>query len=317
MKDKEIISKYQSGLSLQKVADEAKCSRVKIKKILEANKIPLRKRTPRKGFDNINALIDYREGNTVKDIAEKYNMSTNAIRTYLKKQGETLESFGDQKRIVKTNPFASHHNDVMYWVGMIAADGTIEKAGKKTQPRIALFSKDIEILEQFKSFLGYPVNINTQINSTYGTELYLIRFSQPDSVRSLEYMGVTSNKSLTFYPTFAINWQFIRGIFDGDGCFYVKPNNKGYRFDITTGSELFAIQLCRTLTVCGFSAYIINQGNCFRVCIGKKEQAKRLYDLLYKDAKYFLKRKRDKFEAYLKVMETGDTLTLSEGEDIV
>lgn len=319
VENKEIVNKYLNGSPLQKIADEAECSRVTIKKILLKENITLRKRTKRDyGFNDINALIYYRKGNSVKDTAEKYGVNVGVIRRFLKKNGEKLKSFGHQKRIVKTNPFESHHADVMYWAGMIAADGTIEKVGNKTQPRIALFSKDIEILEQFKSFLNYPVNINTQTNSTYGSDLYLIKFSQPDAIRSLENLGIVSNKSLTFKPKFLLNWQFIRGIFDGDGCFYVNSNNNQPRFDITTGSEKFADELLHFFSTHLLSPYLLKQDNCYRVCIGKKECIKKLYNLLYNNANYYLERKRKKFEDYLMVMETGDTLTLqNEGEDIV
>ena len=153
MENKEIVNKYLSGLSLQIIADNAGCSRGTIKNILEKENIPLRKRTKRNdGFNNINALIEYREGNPVSYIAKKYGKSESTIRSYLQKHGEKLESFGSQKRVVKTNPFAPQHDDVMYWIGMIAADGTIEKAGKKTQPRIALFLKISTYLNNLNLF---------------------------------------------------------------------------------------------------------------------------------------------------------------------
>jgi len=207
MKDEIIVKKYLDNNSLQSIAKEFKCSRIKIKSILENNKITIRKRSERCDiFHSENALFMYHNGISIKDIANIENVSTNCIRTFLKSKDVQLETSSNQLRIVKTNPFKEGERDTMYWIGMICSDGTIEKAGKKTKPRIALFSKDYNTLEQFKEFIGYDVKINMQKNKLYNTELYNIKFSQPEAIKTLNNYNIFSNKSLDLNPNFLLGF---------------------------------------------------------------------------------------------------------------
>lgn len=323
MKDNIIIKEYLKGISLEIIATKAKCSRYKIKTILENNKISLRKRSIRSdSFNNKKALLEFNKGKSIKEISIKYKISENALRNYLKNNDKKLISSSDQLRIVKENPFKMDCKNSKYWIGMICADGTIEKSGKKTKPRVALFSKDYNTLKQFKEFLGYNVNINLQINKLYKTKLYNIKFSQPNTISFFNKMNLKSNKSLDLNPNINLCWNFIRGVFDGDGCIWF--NNKGQKYvNITTGSLKFANKILQFLLDHKLKAklQIENKNNkniLYKVIIFNKKDIKLFYNFIYKDAKYFMLRKKKKFNKYFNDNGNGEQLnTLCKAEDMV
>jgi transposase-like protein len=96
-----------------------------------------------------------------------------------------------------------------------------------------------------------------------------------------------------------ITFAMLRGIIDGDGSFS-RINKTRARLNITTGSKKFAQQVFNFLKENNFNptltSTISNRKNrYYSVNMFRQKELSLLYDLLYSDAKYFLKRK------YLKI----------------
>ena len=107
-----------------------------------------------------------------------------------------------------------------YAVGLLASDGCLSCDGR----HIDLTSIDIEQLENFNKALGLNFEIGFKDrNSKSNNTAYRVQISSVLFYEFLEGIGFTKKKSLTIKEInlpdkyFA---DFLRGLFDGDGCSY-------------------------------------------------------------------------------------------------
>lgn len=118
------------------------------------------------------------------------------------------------KKIINTN----WRPNLAYAVGLIATDGCLSNDGLLFD----LTSKDREQLLNFSKCLGVSFTIGNKWNAK-GDECLRIQFKNRIFYDFLLSIGLTPRKSLTI-GTLAIPkkyfFDFLRGCFDGDGCFY-------------------------------------------------------------------------------------------------
>ena len=106
--------------------------------------------------------------------------------------------------------------------------------------------------------------------------------------------------------------HFIRGYFDGDGCFTAslrKPNpknrEKNYRISMNVNfvakTKSLLEEISNFLIKFGISSrvYFTKSSNCYRLFICSKASVKVFYHLIYKDCNFFLRRKFDKFSHHV------------------
>lgn len=319
MVNQEIINDYLKEISLENIAIKNNCSRYTIKKVLKENNIPLRTQRIRNGvlsFEEQQDVVNYyNSGVSAKDIAVLFNVNTNTIGTYLKRRGVNRNF--NHIRLVNNNPFEGINDNgaTDYWLGFIVADGHLEPPS-----RIALYSKDLCVLNQFKQFLNANVSINKMLNKQYNSFLYYIRFNNKEAYDKLKNLNITPNKSLSLNLKFNINWAFIHGLFDGDGSFCF--NNKGQRcLSICSGSKLFADKVLDFYTKEGINAKIqVENDKLFKINIYNKTGINTFFNNVYLQQKsqYCLARKRDKFLKYINGIGNGKhPNTVGMGEDIV
>lgn len=113
--------------------------------------------------------------------------------------------------------FSVWGNDMSYTSGLLAADGCIYNN------RVILTLKDKEILEKIANKIGKK---KIKSNNKY----YNLTYSSHEMANDLNLIGITPRKTFTLQAPRGINKkyipEFIRGFFDGDGCFaYNKTNN--------------------------------------------------------------------------------------------
>jgi len=259
-----------------------------------------------------NIIKLYLEGKSQKELGIMYNTSNTAIRRVLLRNNISIRGKSYAQSTVNDNIFeGKDKEDIMYWLGMLAADGCITKQGRCVV--LELSEKDIDSIHQFKEFVDFPVNINRTVPKR-GQPLYRISFMNAESANYLIDCGISPNKSLTYKFLKEIDINYLRGIFDGDGHFTItgKNNTQGV-FGITTGSEECALQLHFFLSSLGFHPTIVKNlkdrlNPLFTVSMYRKQELIKLYSLLYKDAKYFLKRKYLKFGSFVEKFTNDNTL---------
>jgi len=219
-----------------------------------------------------------------------------------------------------------------YLLGFLIADGSIisQKVNKQLNHIvISLKDSDIEILEFFKNEVCPEANIQIITNAD-GYKTCKIQWTSEKMVKDLEkYMSSLHRKS--FDINFLVNLDnipneyfrdFFRGFMDGDGCI----KNKFPKIELLFNNNLFAELFKNKLNelVSGINCYIkedlqyspsqLRKISLFRLHINSQEKKKgvtfierdkniynyvtNFYDFLYKDADFYMSRKKERFTKY-------------------
>lgn len=268
----------------------------------------------------------YLSGFSFKEISKKYKCSSTTISTNLKKVGiKSLEYTLNENYFEKIDS-----EEKAYFLGFLYADGCVSKNNNTYYMMISLQEEDKSILEKFNKLLDSNRNllyINNIFNNSKWKNQYKLCIGNKKLGEDLIKLGCVPKKSLILkFPTFEqvpenLIHHFIRGYFDGDGCIWegkryksiVKDKTKklGFRekiihnvkFNITSTND-FIVSLQNIL----FKKANINKS---KLAIRYKEKnnitktleqsgrnnIKKLYNFMYKDATIYLNRKKEKFES--------------------
>lgn len=250
-----------------------------------------------------NVLNDYKSGVPRKLISSHCNIPLATIDGFARRAGILrTQSEANKMRIGDRHTFYSvnsNYFDVITsensWIlGLLWTDGNLTY--RDVGCRITFASNDVDLLEKIKRKILYTGPVRGYQLAITDMRLYN---------KLLEY-GLIPNKSLTIGPPIGIPIEFIpdfiRGCFDGDGCYYI--NKRGYGCcRITSSSENFAIWLRDTIkNVLGYNpCYTIQHllHDMYDVRVSNRSGIKQLIEYLYHNEirDNYLDRK------YLKVME--------------
>lgn len=259
-------------------------------------------------------------GYALAEVAKKLNMpKTSVFSIYAKNKQEIGKIKSLTYRRINDDFFDSIDSEIKaYLLGFFLADGYIEKNYSRMGVEIQIDDK--YVLELFKKHIipdhiihernrvDETINRKTQINITFSSKV-LVRSLMKWNIKPQKTYDIDFRFPFENMPEEMIR-HFIRGFFDGDG--YVGTNggtrnNILYSFVFT--SETFAKQIAKYTCLNGMEPSlretIGKTVNWFTLRynsnrINRFEKVKSFYDYLYKDAIYFMKRKKDKFDTYLK-----------------
>lgn len=195
-----------------------------------------------------------------------------------------------------------------YAIGLLTTDGYVSKDGR----HVVLVSKDQEQLTNFLNCLKINNKISRHIS---GGGRYALRTQFGDVLfyRFLVSTGVTSCKSKTLGKVDIPRryfFDFLRGHFDGDGCFYsyFDPRWKSsYMFYTTflSASKKHILWLReRIYSFLGIKGHITESVNSsvYQLKYAKADSLQLLPRLYYNRHVVCLSRKRKKIEKALKVV---------------
>lgn len=255
----------------------------------------------------------YNDGKSINFIAKKYKVANLAVRIFLVKNGIEVKSTKSRKYFCDPSPFESiKTKEAAYWLGFLYADGCLTKEGGVN---LLLNSKDSPHLERFRDFLksNSVIEIRRDAIRKDGEvvnmqETCKIRINDIKLYTYLDRLGCTPRKTstLTFPTTDQVPKEFvpdfIRGIFDGDGCIYYSNGNnkKHYKYGLSfTSTESFINSLLKEID------NLISYKSCFFkhkspgyaiLTIPNLEYIKKMQYIFYSDlSQPFLKRKYEKF----------------------
>lgn len=198
-----------------------------------------------------------------------------------------------------------------YWLGFIAADGSIVKSSEYNSYRlyINLSHVDEGHLEKFRSAIGASDTKFQKYTSTKG-------FSNPNGsttsrivlnsfklCNDLEKYNIYQRKSYDIeIPNIDDNLMphYLRGVFDGDGSYHyhydVNNNRYRYTFEIVSASKVFVEQIQKYLLSVGIKTnlYYRKEFDYFRLMTASKKELLKLIDFLYSNATVYLDRKYKK-----------------------
>lgn len=187
-----------------------------------------------------------------------------------------------------------------YYVGLLYADGSCTMENKI---RLWLSEKDKDILLRYRDFL----HTNTRpIKSKVieGKQYFGLEFRSWRVHNKIKEYELTLRKEKRHRLNIkllqpGVRSHFIRGVFDGDGGFYV--DKRGYLFSEITGQKSLLKDLKNILVLDGVlnpNKHIVKNGSIFRIRFSSSETIL-LGKYMYKDAKDFLIRKNSIFRNHV------------------
>ncbi len=183
--------------------------------------------------------------------------------------------------------------DMAYILGFIVADGNV--GSNNNILSLTLSAKDVDVLEFIRSKLSPDTKIGRRSRDVNGKILNYVSFAirSYKIIYSLETRGVVSRKTGKETIPDGIPEEFLgdflRGLFDGDGCVGTDNGNR-LIFMLCSASKTFLENLRFRFDNYGS---ICKHRGIWSWEIGAA-QTIQLREILYKNAGFYLKRKRDK-----------------------
>lgn len=200
---------------------------------------------------------------------------------------------------------------------MMYADGNVIHRNYSYQIRLTLTKDDGYLVEELKKDMEATHKISIWKSHGYRNSrpLKVLAISSRRMFEDLGRLGCYPRKSLTLeFPTVNqvpdhLMRHFMRGYFDGDGCITFKTVSTLARPYIQIeGTKEFLESLRGWLMTQGVSVpsplnkrHKDKSTNAYNLRIHTKMDVKAVYQLFYDDATFWMKRKRDRFEAWLRL----------------
>lgn len=278
----------------------------------------------------------YLSGKSITDIGyiTGYNISS-VYRRLIKNEIDTNKTMYDYrwkaiKYPIDENFFKEiNTQEKAYILGFLYADGNAHS--KHCHIKLSLQECDKHILEDIKKVLNYdkPLNFKKTKNSDGANRQnqYSLIICNKNIYEDLIKYGVVPNKTFIInFPTWMesnLVPHFIRGYFDGDGCVSVWESTERYFSkrlnEIKKYKKLKAefniigtIEFCECLESLfkdsiGVNCKIYNDKRSderiVRIKVWRHEDMQKMYDYIYNDANLFLKRKKEKFVDFFKILK--------------
>lgn len=184
---------------------------------------------------------------SIKEISIKCKVGYSTVwRTVKRYNYLTYRQTGPRKVIkINENYFDTINNENAYWLGFLFADGNIRKGQNNGWVlSLGLSNKDHNHLELFKKCLQSEHEIKIRDHGLSKNKKQLkqsrLRFSRKKIIDDLKKHGMLPQKTERLkIPNIdkKFIWDFIRGFFDGDGCWHLHRKNLVCSF--TTASYNF------------------------------------------------------------------------------
>ncbi|MEO7597014.1 MAG: LAGLIDADG family homing endonuclease [Candidatus Paceibacterota bacterium] len=202
-----------------------------------------------------------------------------------------------------------------YILGFIYADGNIVYTKRGTW-FWSIQVTDEEIVQRIKEVMNSSHKISSKKKIKNHKQLYRLQVGSKEMCNDLINLGLTERKSKTIsFPEIPPKYfcDFLRGYFDGDGGVWIGLKNKKIKNStfvistyFTSGSESFLRDLKENLRKKGLQGgSFVRKERGFDLKYSVRDSLN-LYRIMYNRTSrcLFLKRKRDKFDRYMKNMRS-------------
>ena len=219
---------------------------------------------------------------------------------------KSIQETNVNKLFVNHNYFKTQSEDMAYWIGILGSDGSVNKS--ENQIYIELQRQDKELLEKLNQSIenARPVKDYETARGYENSKLY---FYSAEIKKDLAGYKIIPNKTYdkNYGFPYLLNKEYykdyIRGLFDGDGS--IKSGNS-LTWQIDSGSLEIILEIQKFLKEKGIETQycVLPKKNIdiYRIYCYGKEKIQKIYNLIYNtNSSLYIKRKRDKFEMYLKL----------------
>ena len=226
-----------------------------------------------------------------KEIIEELGVSRSKIDHFVARYG--LTRFRDKNSYCLDESVIDISNpNYCYFLGFFAADGNVHLTNSGSEI-VQFTQKDREPLEDIKEILNYSGEVK-KYAKTGG--VYFLGITNRKLVQSLkeifgEVYRKTSTLSFPEFPNRECLAMFLRGFWDGDGCFSTVNGSRHYLAEAYCDSDDFTKSFIQNLRDNNISVNLYSDGKHFS--INAKEEVSKFIHLLYDyDSPYGLPRKR-------------------------
>jgi len=209
-----------------------------------------------------------------------------------------------QRSKINSDFFANPTPEMAYVLGVFMSDGYLTK---KTSGNLFLCLKlnDKDLLETIKNLMRFEGSVCCAGLTQSGNQSYKIEISDPKIIEDVQKWGVVERKTLA--AKFPVElpqeyWKdFIRGIFDGDGCVHLskdKRRKSSYNKQcVFLGTRDILSQIPPLFNM---EDKIVEYKKICRMVYYKLADLQKIFDMFYySDNVPILLRKKTKFEALL------------------
>ena len=232
----EIVKRYEEGQSSSHIVKEMGIPERTVLGYIRKAGLTIRgsRKVDASLFEQI--AQEYADGAGSLFLSKKYRGATKTIVKAITQEGIALRSQSEARQIFDFNKHYFDnidHRDKAYWLWFLWADGHNDI--KHGNLMVRLGEKDIDLLEDFQTALDSNHPIKTYMVRRGERPFYYIHFTIKNQHLSkmLLKLGMVQNK--THYPEWPpipdhLWSHFVRGFFDGDGCWYhnKKKSNKHF-----------------------------------------------------------------------------------------
>lgn len=293
-KVEEIKSDYLSGIKVVELGIKYGVSEATMRRFLRDNEINLGRRNlkdPQVLSELKKQIEELLPTTTVTSICKKLKINHSKYMEIMNKPSKSQERFRND---INESFINLNNPDFCYLLGFFMADGHIDNEV------IYISQSDAHFLHKLQKIIGHNGKLKKDSRSTNPNYILVI---QSQALRELLInIGVETNKkfSAPYIDCKQYARDFVRGVFDGDGCIsytYISGRFSGRSATITSGSESIIIGVSEFLKYNGidFSVKkaIGTNGFIYNLIIGTTEDIIKTFHILYDgcngklDRKYF------------------------------
>lgn len=196
----------------------------------------------------------------------------------------------------------------MAWVlGLVFTDGCLSEARNSHRSRLSIKSIDYQLLETVRSVSENNGRIFNAGKTSAQNEIYRLEWSHPQIISDVMKWGVVPRKTLNLTFPYGLPkelWNdFIRGLFDGDGCIHLSIDKRRKSSYLRQCCFLGTQDLLRPIPAhLGVRDKIIPYRAIAKLVYYKVSDLRKIFDAMYHFPNVpCLERKRAKFEQVISV----------------
>lgn len=186
-------------------------------------------------MSNHEVIEFYLKGNSIAATGRKFNKTSYRIKKTLEENNIPIRTRHEQNilenmkrgKAINHNYFDILTFENVYYLGFLAADGTVRP--NRNEIKIGLSSIDRNFLIQFKNNLKSEREIKDYVTAN-GFQVSELIFSSQKIKEELSKYSIVPNKTKigVSFKNIPTNFKlaFIKGFFDGDGCFTYNKHTK-------------------------------------------------------------------------------------------
>lgn len=255
--------------------------------------------------------------------ARHFNSTPNTLKKLFQKKGIHIRNQKESlilKNKKRTKPINHNYFSVLtqenaYYLGFLAADGTIRK--DRNEIKIGLSSLDKDFLLELKSKLQTEKDIHIYLTNN-GFECAELVFSSAQIKQDLMKYGIVPNKTkkglnLDLIPS-TFKLAFIKGFFDGDGSFSYNKNTRQGKVCFTSHTKKILEQIIEYLGLQGYIYSNKRRGQLFSLEFSTLSSIE-ILNKFYTLSTPYLKRKKDKYDEFIQLRNNNPRDRNSSDED--